>query len=151
MSTVVRQVKEDDLDGVLALYKELRPNDPALTSQLAHKTFANLLQAPNVSLIVCECGGILTATCMLAVIPNLASGGNPFGVIEHVVTLAQFRRRGHARLALQYALELAWSRHCYKVMLLSGAKRTEAHKLYESVGFVAGIESGFVVKSPSAA
>jgi hypothetical protein len=46
---------------------------------------------------------------------------------------------------------MAWSKGCYKVMLLSGSQRVEAHKLYESVGFVGGIERGFVARSPSAA
>ena len=89
---------------------------------------------------------VVTATCMLAIVPNLASGARPFGVVEHVVTLPQFRRQGLARLVLQFALDLAWSKNCYKVILLSGAQRTEAHRLYESVGFQGDIERGFVAK-----
>jgi GNAT superfamily N-acetyltransferase len=84
---------------------------------------------------------------MLAIVPNLASGARPFGIIEHVVTLQEFRRRGHARRVLEHALKLAWSRHCYKVVLLSGADRTEAHRLYESAGFNGGVERGFVAKA----
>lgn len=60
------------------------------------------MQGDDVALIVCECDGVLTATCMLAIIPNLASGARPFGVIEHVVTLKHSRRRGHGRLVLEY-------------------------------------------------
>ncbi len=83
---------------------------------------------------------------MLAVIPNIASGARPFGVIEYVVTLASQRKRGYARLVLERALAEAWAGGCYKVVLLSGVKRAEAHKLYESVGFVGDIERGFVAK-----
>lgn len=148
---VVRLAEAGDLDGMLALYRELRPNDAVLSRDLARRAFVNLLRSDHVSLIVCESDGILTSTCMLAVIPNLASSGRPFGLVEHVVTLADFRRRGHARLALEYALEVAWSKRCYKVMLLSGVQRKEAHRLYESVGFTSGVESGFVAKPPDAA
>jgi GNAT superfamily N-acetyltransferase len=151
MSTVVRQVKAIDLEGVLALYRELRPNDPAITPQLARETFAGLIQRDDIALLACDCDGVLTATCMLALIPNLASGARPFGVVEHVVTLPDFRRHGHARLVLEHALNLAWSKYCYKVVLLSGAQRVEAHNLYESVGFVGDVERGFVAKPPSAA
>jgi len=91
------------------------------------------------------------ATCMLAVVPNLASGARPFGVIEHVVTLSNQRKRGYARLVLEYALEKAWLGGCYKVVLLSGVHRTEAHELYESVGFVGDIERGFVARPTNAA
>jgi GNAT superfamily N-acetyltransferase len=87
---------------------------------------------------------------MLASVPNLASSARPFAVIEHVVTLAAHRRRGYARLVLEYALAKAWSRGCCKVMLLSGSQRTEAHKLYESVGFLGDVERGFVAKPASA-
>jgi GNAT superfamily N-acetyltransferase len=111
----------------------------------------NLIQRPDIDLLVCEANGVLAATCQLALVPNLASGARPFGIIEHVVTLAEHRRFGYASLVLKHALETAWSKGCYKVMLLSGAQRSEAHKLYESVGFVGGIERGFVARSPSAA
>jgi GNAT superfamily N-acetyltransferase len=67
------------------------------------------------------------------------------------VTLQGFRRRGHARQVLRHALDLAWSRHCCKVVLLSGAARAEAHKLYESVGFDGSAELGFVAKPDPAA
>ena len=90
------------------------------------------------------------STCMLAVVPNLASGGSPFGVIEHVVTLPQYRRRGLGRTVLQFALNRAWAQGCYKVILLSGAQRADAHKLYESVGFRGDVERGFVAKPRNA-
>ena len=148
MPAVARTAESNDLAGVLALYRELRPDDPALAPALARDTFAVLLEREDIALVVCENDGLLTATCMLALIPNLASGARPFGVIEHVVTLPAFRRRGHARLALEHAMNLAWSRHCCKVVLLSGAQRVEAHRLYESAGFVGGVEMGFVAKPP---
>jgi GNAT superfamily N-acetyltransferase len=136
----------DDLEGVLALYRELRPHDPPLSSEAARNAFANLIAREDVHLLVCDVRGALTATCMLAIIPNLANDARPFGVIEHVVTLSTEWRRGYARLVLEQALDLAWARSCYKVMLLSGAKRTEAHELYESVGFLGDVERGFVAR-----
>jgi GNAT superfamily N-acetyltransferase len=151
MSVVVRQVEPRDLEGVLRLYKELRPKDPPLVPQAARDMFEHLIQRPDIDLLVCEVNGVLAATCQLALVPNLASGARPFGVLEHVVTLAGHRRLGYARLLLTHALDTAWSKGCYKVLLLSGAQRPEAHKLYEAVGFVGGIERGFVARSPSGA
>jgi GNAT superfamily N-acetyltransferase len=95
---------------------------------------------------VCELACRLVCTCMLAVIPQLASGTRPFGVIEHVITLDAYRRQGHARRVLEHALGLAWARQCSKVLLWSGAQRAGAHRLYESVGFAGDIERGFVAK-----
>src|SRR5439155_18447665 len=77
---------------------------------------------------------------------NIAEVGGAVGISGHVVTARIHRRRGVARSVLAYALRVAWSRNCYKVILLSGAERTEAHRVYESVGFRGGVESGFVAK-----
>ena len=68
---------------------------------------------------------------MLAIVPNIVNGGRPFGIIEHVVTAQTHRRRGLARAVLVCASRLAWLRHCYKVVLLSGAERAEAHRPYD--------------------
>jgi GNAT superfamily N-acetyltransferase len=151
VSIIVRRVVEQDLTGILALYRELRPHDPDLLPAPARQALVKLIQDQNIALIVSEYDGVLTSTCMLAIIPNLACGTRPFGVVEHVVTLREFRRRGHGRKVLEHALNLAWTEGCYKVMLLSGEQRTAAHRFYESVGFVSGLEKGFVARSPDAA
>jgi len=143
---VVRRAEPRDLDGMLVLLRELRPHDPAVPRGIAQKIFAGLLARDDLDIIVCEVEALLAASCTLATIPNLASGGRPFGVIEHVVTLSTHRRRGYGRRVLEYALEHAWSSGCYKVMLLSGGQGTDAHRLYESVGFVRDVKYGFVAK-----
>jgi GNAT superfamily N-acetyltransferase len=143
---LIRLACHEDLASVQRLYKELRPHDPELSAEEAEATWRTLLDQPNVRLIVADYDGELVATCMLAFIPNFASGGRPIGFIEHVITLAEFRGQGFARAVLEYALGLAWSKNCCKVVLLSGAQRVEAHRLYESLGFRGDIERGFVVK-----
>jgi len=141
---LTRLAQAGDVNGILALYRELRPGDPELPEPKA--LLGRILNNPDLALVVCECEDTLAATCMLATVPNLASGGRPFGVLEHVVTLNRFRRRGFGRAVLQFALEIAWSRNCYKVILLSGMQRSEAHATYESVGFRGDVERGFVAK-----
>lgn len=144
--SVVRFAAARDLQGVLALYKELRPHDPELVSEQAEARWRELLAQSHIRVVVAESEGKLASTCMIALMTNLASGGRPFGVIEHVVTLPQFRGRGLARATLQHALDYAWSQSCCKVILLSGMQRGEAHALYESMGFSGDIERGFVIK-----
>jgi GNAT superfamily N-acetyltransferase len=143
---VARFAEYRDLSGVQHLYKELRPQDPDLTADHADTLWRELLAQPQIRVVVAEAEGCLASTCMIALIANLASGGRPFAVIEHVVTLPQFRGRGLARVTMQYALDFAWSRNCCKVMLLSGMQRPDAHRLYETLGFRGDIERGFVIK-----
>ncbi|MCX7010910.1 MAG: GNAT family N-acetyltransferase [Kiritimatiellaeota bacterium] len=146
---LVRRARLRDLDGLVALYRELRPHDPVLSRLQVTRVLKRLLANNNTRLVVCEVGEILAATCMLGVVPSLAVGGRPFGIIKHVVTLPDFRRLGLARAVLEFALKLAWKRGCYKVMLLSGAQRPEAHQLYRAVGFRGGAEVAFVAKPAS--
>ena len=143
---VVRFAEYGDLGGVLHLYKELRPHDPELAARDADALWRELLDQPHIRVVVAEVQGCLASTCMMALITNLASAGRPFAIIEHVVTLPQFRGRGLARATMQHALDFAWSRNCCKVMLLSGMQRPAAHRLYESLGFRGDIERGFVIK-----
>src|SRR5687768_11482703 len=150
-SSVVRFAEFRDLQGLLTLYKALRPHDPELPAGQAEARWRELLSQSHIRVIVAECQGSLASTCMIALVTNLASGGRPFGVIEHVITLPEFRGRGLARATLQHALDYAWSQSCCKVMLLSGMRRAEAHALYESMGFSGDIERGFVIKPASAA
>jgi GNAT superfamily N-acetyltransferase len=145
-SPVTRFAELRDLPGVLRLYKELRPHDPDLSAHDADSQWRKLITQPHIRVVVTEAEGCLASTCMIALIENLASAGRPFAVIEHVVTLAQFRGRGLARATIQYALDFAWSRKCCKVMLLSGTARHDAHRLYESLGFQGDVERGFVIK-----
>ena len=145
----VRRANEADHRAVRALYRELRPQDPDVGDDASLQLFRAVLHSPQARLVVARDGGEVGATCMLALLPNFASAGQPIGVIEHVITGERFRRRGLARAALAFALNEAWAMDCCKVMLLSGAQRAQAHRLYESVGFVGGRELGFVQKNPS--
>jgi GNAT superfamily N-acetyltransferase len=146
---VVRLAAAGDLAPVLDLYRELRPADPELPAGRAEELWRRILADPAVQVVVAEHEGRVAASCMLAVIPNLASSGRPIGLVEHVITGARFRRRGLGQAVLRFALDLAWARACCKVVLLSGAQRAEAHGLYESVGFRGDVERGFVAKPPA--
>src|SRR5688572_69393 len=94
---VFRFAEPADLPGVLQLYKELRPQDPALAASDARALWHELLAQPHIRVVVADVEGALASTCMIALVNNLASAGRPFAVIEHVVTLSQFRGRGLAR------------------------------------------------------
>lgn len=145
---VIRTCNEQDVAGLLTLYRELRPHDPQLVE--AEAALVSLLAQSHVRLIVAEVDGQLAATCQLGVIPTLTNGGRPFGIIEHVITAARFRCQGLSQKVLEQALAIAWQQDCYKVMLLSGEGRESAHRLYEKLGFKAGIEKGFVIKQVDA-
>jgi GNAT superfamily N-acetyltransferase len=145
---MVRGAVFDDLAAVLTLYRELRPHDPPFGANEAVDTWRAILADPALHVLVAEMDGALVSTCMLAVIASLPNRGQPFAIIEHVVTARAARGRGLGRQVLQAALNQAWSAGCYKVVLLSGLGRGDAHRLYEGLGFRGDVERGFVAKRP---
>ncbi len=106
--TLIRACTLQDMAGLLALYRELRPHDPVLAPDAARTALTALLAQPHLHLLVAEVDGQLAATCQLGVVATLTNGGRPFGMVEHVVTASAFRRRGISRQLLTHALALAW-------------------------------------------
>lgn len=146
---MIRLAKLEDLPQVLNLYRELRPHDPELEKSFSEQVWAEMMRCPETHIVVADIEGELAATCALGLNKSIANGGRPFAIIEHVITAEKFRRRGLSQQVLEFGIQTAWELNCYKVMLLSGEQLTGAHRVYESAGFKAGIEKGFVIKAPN--
>jgi GNAT superfamily N-acetyltransferase len=144
----VRRATTDDAHAVIALYRELRPHDPALSADRIPELWRAVAESHGSRILVADVNDTIAATCMLVFLANLASSGRPIGVIEHVITSASLRRQGIGRQLLEFALKEAWQADCCKVILLSGAQRIEAHRVYEAVGFRGDVERGYVARPP---
>ena len=135
LNELTRLTKLGDLNGISVLYRELRPNDPEIAGSASRTLLSELISNSNIRLDVQHEGDVLVSTCMLAIVPNLAHGGQAFGIIAHVITLNAHQRRGYSRMVLQKTLALAWTSSCYKVMLRSGVDRSGTYGLYAGLGF----------------
>jgi GNAT superfamily N-acetyltransferase len=144
-----RQAVEGDLGGILALYRQLNPEDPPLDYASALSIWKETEARGCTVYFVAAEGGDVAAACCVTVIPNLTRGGRPYAMIENVVTEAGRRRSGLGGGVVRYAVEHARERGCYKVVLLSGAKRKEAHAFYEAIGFDGGSKRGFEIRFTS--
>lgn len=144
-----RAVRRDDLAALLELFVHLNPENAARPEDaLLQPAWEQILSDPNIHCFVAEAEEVLTGSCLLAVVPNLTRGARAFGVIENVVTHRDYRRQGIGRRLMRRALQTAWDAGCYKVMLLSGAGREEAHRFYEGLGFTRDGKIGFVATAP---
>ena len=143
----IRELRRHELPGLLRLYQDLHPNDEApLTDDAVEGVWSGLCDRDDFFFIGVLAGEELVATCSLAIIPNLTRGCRPYGVIENVVTLEAYRRRGLGRAVLRHALEVAWKRDCYKVMLLTSRLNEETFRFYESGGFDRHAKQAFVAR-----
>ena len=148
VEAVIRSAAEHDLPEVLDLYRHLHPHDPQLETAAAERVWSTLLASGFMTVIVAQAAERLVSSCTLAIVPNLSRGGRSYGVIENVVTHADYRRRGLGRQVLTHALEVAWQADCYKVLLATGSKRETTLGFYEGAGFHRGGKTYFEVRRP---
>ncbi len=144
---VCRLARDDELEAVLDLYKDLHEkDDPLPPFEQLRGIWNEITHRPGMHLLVAALDAKLVASCTLAIIPNLTRGARPYGLIENVVTRKDYRKKGIGTSLLQHALETAWQNRCYKVMLLTGSKNPATLRFYEQAGFVQGEKTGFIAR-----
>lgn len=90
----------------------------------------------NEMLVLDEGGGTVLGCLQLTYIPGLGRHGQERALIEAVRVRADRRGAGLGRELLTWAIERARARGCTLVQLTSNKQRTEAHRFYDSLGFV---------------
>ena len=144
---MVREATTNDFERIMELYQQLHPSDPVIEDGSDRRIYDEILANPNLYLFVLESeNGTINATCYLNLIPNLTRGAAPYGVIENVVTNATQRNQGLGKKLLKSVLEFAWSKGCYKVMLMTGSRREATHNFYKSCGFKADEKFAFIAR-----
>jgi ribosomal protein S18 acetylase RimI-like enzyme len=142
----IRPAVESDLEAVRTLYEHLNRSDPILPADQLLGAWMDLLRNHAVTCLVAQVQGEVVSTCTLVIVPNLSRSARPYAFIENVVTHEQHRRKGLGTAVLRAALELAWSRGCYKVSLITGSTREETLRFYERAGFKRGEKTAFVAR-----
>jgi N-acetylglutamate synthase-like GNAT family acetyltransferase len=138
----VRAAKESDIPRILELYQQLSfspppPNMPRPSAEEYRRVFREMNALHNYDFIVAEEAGEVIGTTVLAILPGMAHGVSPFAVIEYVVVDEKCRGKGIGKQLMEYCIQQAKNASCYKIMLTSDKRRTEAHEFYGSLGFEA--------------
>jgi GNAT superfamily N-acetyltransferase len=132
----IRPGSDADLPAVLALYSQPDFNgDNILSLEEARTKLARFAAYPDYTLYVAEQAGEVVGTFCLMVIDNISRRGRFSGLIEAVVVASGRQGEGLGRTMLRRGIEIAGEKGCYKVVLSSGFKNTNAHAFYDSLGF----------------
>ena len=91
-------------------------------------------------LVVAEKDGQIVGTFQLSFVPGLARRGALRAQIEAVRVAADQRGAGLGAAMMRWAIDEARRRGCALVQLTSDKERTEAHRFYAGLGFVASHE-----------
>lgn len=143
----IRELAIADLGELLSLYGHLHVKDePRPPRSEVESVWRSIHENDNLKYFGAFMDKTLVSSCAIALIPNLTRGCRPYGVIENVVTHADFRRRGYGRAVLEHALAWAWKKNCYKVMLLTSRKDKGTLAFYEKAGFDGKAKHAFLAK-----
>ena len=130
-----RQLSKSDLPSLLELYRQLDEDDVLSGAEQSETVWNKIEENPDIQYFGAVDDGKVVSTCYAVYIPNLTRGNRGICFIENVVTDKAYRNRGLASRIIDMAVDFAKEHHCYKVILQSGAARTEAHRFYEHKGF----------------
>ncbi len=91
----------------------------------------------NQLLLVGDVGGRVVAMLQITFLPGLSRRGAWRANIEAVRVASDLRSRGIGAWLIQQAIDRARDRGCRLAQLTSDKRRTEAHRFYGRLGFVA--------------
>lgn len=132
---MIREIKNDDLKGLLELYTHLHEKEVPEIGDKVLGIWDTIMNDPNHHIIVAEEDGRIVSSCVCLIIPNLTRGLKPHAFIENVVTDSAYRKRGLATACLNYAKEIAEREGCYKLLLATGSKEESTLRFYERAGY----------------
>ena len=141
---MIREINANAFDGMMKLYTELHNNPIPEKDERVLSIWNRIINDKDHHIIVAEEDGVIAASCVCVIIPNLTRGQRPYAFIENVVTASAFRRRGLATACLNYAKDIAVRENCYKMMLLTGSKEEGTLRFYEKAGYNSSDKTAFI-------
>ncbi|HTE87170.1 MAG TPA: GNAT family N-acetyltransferase [Dehalococcoidia bacterium] len=149
-SVVVREACEEDLPRILVLLYQLTQTSshpepkPRDLNDRHLEVFREFLGSPFFHLLVLEVDGTILGTLHLYLVPNIAHGGQPWAIVEHVVVDDTQRSKGYGEVMMAESVKMAKEAGAFKVSLGSSVLRVDSHRFYERIGFDAH-QKGFIL------
>lgn len=140
---IIRAATRDDLPAIIGLLADDvlgRARDYAVVDDAYERAFAAIEADPRNLLAVADHDGEVVGCMQITYIPGLGRHGAERSLIEAVRVRSDRRGRGIGSELTTWAIDQARSRRCGLVQLTSDKTRTDAHRFYARLGFVASHE-----------
>ena len=141
---IIREINENDFDGLMNLYTHLHENDIPNKDERITRIWKEIISDNNHHIIVAEENEKIVSSCVCVIIPNLTRGQRPYAFVENVVTHIDYRKKGLATACLNFAKEIAEKENCYKLMLLTGSKDENTLNFYRRAGYNSEDKTAFI-------
>lgn len=145
MKIKIREIKQDDLEGLLKLYEQLGPNPFLQIDEHTLDVWKKILSNEDYHIVVAEDeeNSKIVSSCCCTIILNLTHNQRPYAVVENVVTDENYRCKGIATDCLNFAKEIAIKNNCYKLMLMTGSKKETTLNFYRKAGYTDTTKTAF--------
>ena len=141
---MIREITQNDFEGLLTLYTQLHENSmPDQTDEIMN-LWNRIVNDKDHHIIVAEENGQIVSSCVCVIIPNLTHNQQPYAFIENVITDVNYRNKGLATQCLDFAKEIAVKENCYKLMLLTGSKKESTLNFYRKAGYNSEDKTAFI-------
>lgn len=140
----IRKARRSDLLPLLELYTQLHDNAMPQFDEKLEALWNGILADRNHHVVVGALDGTIVSSCVLVVVPNLTHRQRPYALVENVITHEAYRNRGYATQVLRFAKEIAVTRGCYKIMLMTGSKMESTWRFYEQAGYNRTDKTAFI-------
>lgn len=140
----INRISHGDLPELAVLFRELTGNEQ--NTENLEKNFVRIEQNDDYIILGAYVNGKLAGSLMGIVCLDFVDECCPFMLIENVIVSDKFRGQGIGRELMAKIESIAEERDCCYIIFVSGSKRTEAHKFYESIGYDPGEAKGFKKK-----
>ncbi len=136
MDISITEAIENELPQILDLYENVLDKDKQILSLSEAQTiFLKMSQYPDYHLYTAKFKGRVIGSFALLIMDNLAHFGTPSAIVEDVVVAVNYQNLGIGRQMMQFVIEKAKEKGCYKLVLSSNKVREKAHSFYEKLGF----------------
>lgn len=133
----IREARKSDLPEVLRLYALPEFDDGrVLSPDAAAARLARMTSYPDYRLYVAVNDGRIVGTFTLLVAEKILHLGASAAIVDDVIVDTHCRGRGIGKAMMEAALGIARTKGCYKLALSTNVKRADAHRFYESLGFL---------------
>lgn len=141
---MIREITENDLDGLLKLYTHLHGSRFPEKSDKLKQLWSKIISDLDHHIIVCEEEGKIISSCVCVIIPNLTHEQRPYAFIENVITDENYRKKGYATACLDFVKDIAIKENCYKIMLMTGSKEESTLNFYRKAGYNSNDKTAFI-------
>lgn len=141
----VQRIEKQYINDLIELYNQLLPNFQTSYNDKVEELYNLIDKSDYYYIIVGIENEIAITTCSMIVIPNLTHGQRPYAIIENVITHKNYRKKGYGSQVINYAINLAKDKNCYKILLQTRRKEKGTLNFYKKLGFTDNMTTGFML------